>query len=258
MQMSETSLTEDRASRIDALARHPWRLAAGVAIVAVALFIPVLTSGTFVTDDDSVLRVSLVSHVRNVPAIFGRDFMIHTDGVYRPLPCALLATVRTVVPPDAVTFWRLWMLAFHVVAALLVWRLAREFTARTLPPLAALAVFLCHPLASSVAGQINLFGLTLGVVLYLGCLLAYVRFARTRRRRFYALALALFALGLFTSRVILSLPVLLVCLDLFGWRTHPLRALLRLAPFALLIVGPAYLWLTLRPHPIFYAYPQKA
>ena len=127
--------------------RRSWPWAAAVALLAAGLFLPSLDTGTFVNGPDSILRLSLVSHYRNIPTLFTRDFMIFTDGQYRPFSYALVAAVRGFVPADNTLFWHLWLVGFHALNAVLVFAVARRFARKVFPAFVAGAVFAAHPLA---------------------------------------------------------------------------------------------------------------
>ncbi|HUW58465.1 MAG TPA: tetratricopeptide repeat protein [Planctomycetota bacterium] len=256
MEQHQSNTSSGIIARLDA-AGHPRFsvTAAVVVLLALVLFAPSLTSGTFVNASDSILRLSLVSHVRHIPGIFGQDFMGFTDGRYRPFSYAVLALVRTFASPDDVVFWNLWLLAFHVLNALLVYAVARHFTDRPTGPLLALGVFLLHPLASAFGSRINLFPHVLGGTFYLGALLSYLRYVRTRRLRFYLPAVLLFAVGLLTSHSVLTLPLLLLLYELFYERTGIVRTIERLLPFGACAVAAGFCFVMFHPHRVFYICP---
>lgn len=241
------------ANQPRALGVRAWLLIAGLLVaVALLLFAACLDTGTFIDGPDSALRLPLVSTWRNVRAIFSPEFMIHTEGQYRPLSYALLAAARTFVPADNVLFWHAWLVLFHVANALLLFAVARQFASRTASALFAAAFFLVHPLASVFANEVNPFHYVLGLTFYLGTFLAFVRFARTGRPAAFAAALVLFPAGLLTSKVLLTLPVLMLVWAPCFERVRLRRTLLWLLPFVALLalLSPCWLWLT--PHPVLH------
>ncbi|KPK99851.1 MAG: hypothetical protein AMK75_06260 [Planctomycetes bacterium SM23_65] len=231
----------------------PWVVV--LLLLTAGAFAPSVTTGTFVNGPDSVLRLSLVSTWRNVPAIFTQEFMIFTEGQYRPLSYALLALVRTVVSAHNTLFWHLWLVGFHALNALFVFALARLFARKTSAALAAAALFAVHPMASVFANAMNQFHYVLAGSFYLGTLWCYVKFLRSRRRWLYLLGLPLFACGLLTSKMLLTLPVFLLLYELLYERGGLRSAVVRMVPFVALCLVLAPCWLVFEPHPLFYDYP---
>jgi hypothetical protein len=127
----------------------------------------------------AALTIPLVSTYRNIPFLFTRDFLMFSDGQFRPLSYALLAVVRTVVPADELLFWHLWLLGFVWLAAVLIYvvaaRLLRQArTPATGPAAIAALLFALHPLTATAALDINQFHLLLGVVFYFAALALYL------------------------------------------------------------------------------------
>ena len=230
-----------------------WVVAAGLALALVLTYWPALRGPLAPSDRGSTLQVGLVSHYRNIPGLFTRDFLMFSDGQFRPLGYAVLAAVRTAVPADARLFWHLWLLGFHWLAAVLLFVLVRRLLGRVLPAALAAGLYALHPLASVVVLDVNQFHLLLGMVFYLGALVCYVRPGRTTRGA-QAAAFALFLAGIFTSKVVFTLPVLLVAYEVFYRRSGIGWALLRLSPYG---VAAAFLWpfwWVWRAHPLHYRY----
>ncbi|HUV39700.1 MAG TPA: hypothetical protein VMY39_08790, partial [Planctomycetota bacterium] len=249
--MSETPLANDRRSTTRAA--WPWALLP--AALAVAMVAPALTSGTFVNDPASVLRNPVVSTWRNLPVIFSRSFMIHTDGQYRPMSYGLLAVVRTWVSADHTVFWHAWLAAFHALGAMLVFLLVMHFSRKTWAALVAGCLFAVHPMTVLYTSHMNTFVYVLAGTLYLATLFAYFRFVRSRRPATFVLALVLFASGLVTSKMLLTLPALLVLYELLYEREGLWAGLRRLVPLGVCVLAAAPLRLWLTPHPMFFSYP---
>ncbi|HUV39461.1 MAG TPA: hypothetical protein VMY39_07590, partial [Planctomycetota bacterium] len=242
----------------ESMRRRTLLVAVAAVVLALAAFSPALFTRTFTDDADSVLRVGRVSHVKHLRAIFSREFTAHTGGRYRPFPYAVLALGRTVARPENALFWNLWLLGFHVLNALLVYGVARHFARRETSALAALAVALFHPAASSFTHRIDLFPDVLAGTLYLGTLLAYLGWGRRRRLSLYVLSLVLLAMGLVSSRAFVTLPVLLLLYEVLYERTVAWRAVLRVLPMAVLIVPAAVLYRSMHPAPAFWAEAPRA
>ena len=265
-----------------------------LAVALLAAYFPALRGPLTTSDQDSALAIPLVSTYRNIPLLFTRDFLMFTDGQFRPLSSALLAAVRTAVPADGALFWHLWLLGFVWVAALLIYvvaaRLLRDARlAATTPATVAALLFALHPLTATLALDINHFHLLLGLVFYLAVLALYLgpgshlsgppcregsgaRFAGAPSARAdgpdgpslqspgqpspgtQALAFLLFLAGIFTSKLVFTLPAALLAYDLCSRRSGLRRSLLRLLPYvgAVAVLWP--FWWLWRAHPLHYRY----
>ncbi|MCK5381906.1 MAG: tetratricopeptide repeat protein [Candidatus Latescibacteria bacterium] len=233
--------------------KHPLLLMA--MLLAVGLLIPSggsLHAPTFIAHEESVLRLPLLDSWRNIPLIFSRDFLIFTDGQFRPMSYALLAAVRTFVPVENILFWRLWLLAFHGLNALLVFSLVRRFSKHPWSAVLAAAIFALHPLSSLVINDINAFHYVLGLTFYLGALCCYLPFADRPRRRATIAALILFVPGLFTSKIVFTLPLVLTAYELLVRRTKTRAEFGRLLPFVVLPLLLSPLWWWYKPHPLYF------
>ena len=243
-------------------------------VVGAAAFSPSIMSETFVGDSQSPLRLSLVSHARNIPTIFGGEFMTSTDGQYRPLSYALLALARTFVPVEWTPFWHAWLVLFLALNATLVYRIVRRLAGTRhgeacakgapcrsrndsrLPAALAGGVFLLHPLASIFGNQLAQFHHVLATTLFLAVFLIYLAFSQSPKRTLYAWMLPLFAAGLFTSKTVAMLPLFLLVYELGARRTRLATALLRTAPFAVMVLAMVPCWTLIEPNMLHYAYPQ--
>lgn len=210
-----------------------------------------LGAETHVTAGSSVLRLPLLSWWGNLGLIFSRDFIVFTEGQYRPLSYAILAILRTWVSPENAVFWRVLFLLFQWLNGLLVYLVARSVFRSEGAAVAAGAVFVLHPLGTVVVGDPTYFHVLLGSTFMLGGAAAYV----AERRWSLAAAVALYGAGLLASKVAVTLPLFLLGRDLV-LRRRPARAgLLRLVWFALPLVVVVPIWISCKPHPRFFAYP---
>jgi len=243
------------AARPEKTPRYLWLMVVLLAgILLSAIYSVSLFSGTFITHDDSVLRLPVLSHARNVPHIVSRDFTLFTSGQFRPLSYVLLVVARTFVAADSILFWHVWLLSFHFVNTLLVLSIARHFSPRPAVVLTAAAVFGLHPLCTVIVNDINQFYMLLGLTLSLGSLKAYLSFSRSHSKTLYSVAAGLFVLGALTARPALWLGLILLVYELLYERSGIRRTLLRLWSFALVPLSLFPLWLWCTPHPLHYLY----
>ena len=144
---------------------------------------------------------------------------------------------------DSTLGYHLVNILLHCLSALLFLNLLRQLEV----PGAwlAAAIFALHPVQVESVAWLTELKNTLSGVFYLGSALAYLEFDRTRRKRLYALALGLFALGLMTKTAIATLPAGM--LVVFWWQRGRLlwkREVLPLWPFFLagLAAGLVTVW----------------
>ncbi|MEQ1892417.1 MAG: tetratricopeptide repeat protein [Planctomycetota bacterium] len=136
--------------------------------------------------------------------------------------------------------------ALHALNAALVLLLAARLGAGAWAALLAAALFALHPLRVESVAWASERKDVLSGALYLATLLAWLRHVRVPSRGRYALALALFALGLMAKSMLVTLPVVLVLLDLsvLGRPLSRARWLEKAPFFALaLATGAATLWI---------------
>ena len=141
---------------------------------------------------------------------------------------------------DAAVGYHLANVFLHAAVAWLLFVVLRRLAVPG-APLAA-AVFALHPVHVESVAWISEQKNTLSTVFYLGGLLTYLRFDEGRRRAGYALATALFVLGLLTKTVVATLPgALLVVLWWRRGRLEARRDMLPLAPWLALGAGAGLL-----------------
>jgi tetratricopeptide (TPR) repeat protein len=126
--------------------------------------------------------------------------------------------------------------ALHVLAALLVLRILKRL--KIPGAYLATAIFALHPVQVESVAWITELKNTLSGVFYLGALLSYLRFDRSRSKTAYGIALLLFALALLSKTVTATLPgaVLLI----LWWQRGRLdwkRDVLPLLPFFMMALA---------------------
>ncbi|MYF96433.1 MAG: tetratricopeptide repeat protein [Holophagales bacterium] len=204
------------------------KLAAAALVLMVGIsFVPAYQAG-FVWDDTIFVDSPVIREASGLKSIWFSPSDIEQEGHYWPVTYT--------------TFWlehKLWgfePLGYHVVNVLmhavnvlLVWSLLRRFAVPGAWVVAA--VFAVHPLhVESVAWIIERKDVLSGLF-YLTSFLAYVRFTDRGKPARYLLALGLFAAGLLSKTVVVTLPAALLIWH--WWRRGRIARpdLLRTAPF---------------------------
>ena len=204
-----------------------------LALLVVVSYFPALQGG-FVWDD----------------VIFAEEPVIHSPGALRSIwfSPADIKNEGHYWPLVYTSFWlehRLWGLQpagyhavnlfLHLLNCLLLWRLLRRLAVPG--ALLIAAVFAVHPLhVESVAWIIERKDL-LSALFYLGAVLAWLRLVEAGRVGHYLLLALLFAAGLLSKSVVVTLPLALLIVQ--WWRGGRVTRLdlLRVAP--LLVIGAA-------------------
>ena len=209
---------------------NSWPALILIALGAVS-YLPAMLWGGFVWDD-AIFTES--KGVREWSGLWGIWFQpteaIDKEGHYWPL-------VYT-------TFWlehKLWGFApagyhvvnvvLHLANTVLLWRLLGRLAVPG--PLLIAAVFAVHPLhVESVAWVMERKDVLSGFF-YLTAVLVWMRFVEEPRPGRYVLALALYAAGLLSKSIVVTLPAALLIVHWWRQGSVSLRDLARLAPFFL-------------------------
>ncbi|MCY4486132.1 MAG: tetratricopeptide repeat protein [Deltaproteobacteria bacterium] len=203
-------------------------VAAALVLVSSACYLPAMLWGGLIWDDRIWSQAPAVLEWSGLRTIWFAPSLIEREAHYWPL-------VYT-------TFWlehKIWGLApagYHIVNVVLhaantvfLWRIL----GRLAVPGAALAaaVFAVHPLHVESVAWIMERKDVLSALFYLGAVLAWLRFLERSRPWDYGLALLLFALGMLSKSIVVTLPVALLIIQWWREGRTTGKDLLRVAPF---------------------------
>ncbi len=215
---------------------QPWRnyiFAIALVLTALLAYRPVW-HGTPLMDDQTYLITK--PELRSGSGLLSLWMQPQTTKQYHPLVNTVF-WVGNKLWGDAMLGYHLANIFLHSVSALLLWKILRRL--EVAGAWLAAALFALHPVqVDSVAWLAELKN-TLSGVFFFGCILAYLRFDRTRTWRPYALALLLFCLGLLAKAIVAMAVVVLPVL--FWWK----RDFRPLIPFVFLAIvsGFATAWM---------------
>ena len=197
-------------------------------LLVVVSYLPAMLWGGFIWDDNLCIKVDPVREVSGLQQIWFSPSAIEEEHHYWPL-------VYT-------TFWlehKLWGFApagyhivnvlLHLANTLLLWHLLRRLAVPGAWVVAA--VFAVHPLhVESVAWIIERKDVLSGLF-YLAAVLAWMRFVEKPSSRWYACSLVLYAAGLLSKSIVVTLPAALLIWH--WWKQGRLTStdLWRLVPF---------------------------
>ena len=195
---------------------RPRFAAALVAVATFLSFLPALTGGFLTWDDEAYLVANseFLSHGWRDPGwMFSNAIMT----VYQPLSWASYGLDYA--------FWGMRPFGFHLTnillhalnAALFFWLALRVLENRKNAVLAAAGAALCfsiHPLRVESVAWVSERRDVLSGTFFLLTLLAYLKAARTKRKAWLAAAVAAYAAALLAKTFAVTLPAILVLLDL--------------------------------------------
>ena len=207
-------------------------IAATLGLLLVVSYLPAMLWGGFVWDDNAYIKVDPVRDVAGLWQIWFSPSALKVEGHYWPITYT--------------TFWlehKLWGFAptgyhivnvlLHLANTLLLWHLLLRLTVPSAWLVAA--VFAVHPLhVESVAWVIERKDVLSGLF-YLTAALTWMRFVEQPNPRSYVWSLVLYAAGLLSKSIVVTLPVALLIWHWWKQGRVTSTELLRLAPFG--VVG---------------------
>jgi tetratricopeptide (TPR) repeat protein len=217
--------------------RNPTLLAAACLLLAAAAFFPTLRNGFTTWDDPQyILENPLVRSV-SPGSVVGMFTTPEYAGNYHPVTLLAIAAQYAAFG-ESPAGYHVVSLLLHLVATLLVFRLGLSLLRSPPAAFAAAALFGVHPLHLEPVGWIADQKDLLYVVFYLGAVLAYIGYRGSgESRRLYARVVPLFALSLLSKGVAVTLPVVLLLVDLHRDRKVTGASLREKAPlFALSVI----------------------
>ena len=213
--------------------RHDGPAALVLAVLVVVSYFPALQGG-FVWDDVIFAEEPVIHSPGALRSIWFSPTDIKNEGHYWPLvyPASGWSTACGACSPPATTPVNILL---HLLNCLLLWRLLLRL--QVPGALLIAAVFAVHPLhVESVAWIIERKDVLSGLF-YLAAVLAWLRFVEVERVGHYLLVALLFAAGLLSKSVVVTLPLALLLVQ--WWRGGRVTRLdlLRVAP--LVVLGAA-------------------
>ena len=213
---------ETSYSRQDALAF----LALGLLVVVP--YLPAMLWGGFVWDDSIFINADPVREVSGLWQIWFAPSAIGEEGHYWPLVYATFWLEHKLWGFDP-TGYHIVNVLLHLANTLLLWHLLRRLAVPGAWVVAA--VFAVHPLhVESVAWIIERKDVLSGLF-YLASVLAWMRFVEKPSARWYVWALVLYAAGLLSKSIVVTLPAVLLIWPWWKQGRVTSTDLLRLVPF---------------------------
>ena len=224
----QTSATASPLTAATSYSRQDMLAFVALGLLVIVSYLPAMLWGGFIWDDNLCIKVDPVREVSGLQQIWFSPSAIEEEHHYWPL-------VYT-------TFWlehKLWGFApagyhivnvlLHLANTLLLWHLLRRLAVPGAWVVAA--VFAVHPLhVESVAWIIERKDVLSGLF-YLAAVLAWMRFVEKPSARWYACSLVLYAAGLLSKSIVVTLPAALLIWHWWQQGRVTSTDLLRLVPF---------------------------
>ena len=176
-------------------------------LLVVVCYLPAMLWGGFVWDDDLCIEVDPVRDVSGLWQIWFSPSAIEEEGHYWPLVYTTFWLEHKLWGFDP-TGYHIVNVLLHLANTLLLWHLLRRLAVSGAWMVAA--VFALHPLhVESVAWVIERKDVLSGLF-YFAAVLAYMRFVEQPSRGRYAGSLALYAAGMLSKSIVVTLPVALL------------------------------------------------
>ena len=204
-------------------------------LLVVVPYLPAMLWGGFVWDDTLCIKTDPVREVSGLWQIwFSPAGAIENEAHYWPLVYTTFWLEHKLWGFDP-TGYHIVNVLLHLANTLLLWHLLRRLAVPGAWMVAA--VFAVHPLhVESVAWVIERKDVLSGLF-YLGAALAWMRFVEQPRPQRYAWSLALYAAGMLSKSIVVTLPVSLLIWHWWKQGRVTSTDLLRLVPF--FVVGLA-------------------
>ena len=201
-------------------------------LLVVVCYLPAMLWGGFVWDDIDFVKSEPVQDVSGLWQIWFSPSAIEGERHYWPLVYTTFWLEHKLWGFDP-TGYHIVNVLLHLANTLLVWHLMRRLSVPGAWVVAA--VFAVHPLhVESVAWVIERKDVLSGLF-YLTSVLVWMRFVEQSRRGWYVCSLALYAAGLLSKSIVITLPVALLIWHWWQQGRVTSTDLLRIVPFG--VVG---------------------
>ena len=201
-------------------------------LLVIVSYLPAMLWGGFVWDDNLCIKVDPVREVSGLQQIWFSPSAIEEEDHYWPLVYTTFWLEHKLWGFDP-TGYHIVNVLLHLANTLLLWHLLRRLAVPGAWMVAA--VFAVHPLhVESVAWAIERKDVLSGLF-YLAAVLAWMRFVEQPNPRWYVWSLVLYAAGLLSKSIVVTLPAVLLIWHWWKQGRVTSTNLLRLVPFC--VVG---------------------
>jgi tetratricopeptide (TPR) repeat protein len=210
-----------------------WILA-GILIICMLAYIPIFNNGFTNWDDLGQLVQNEDVHelsLSNTVKIFSSFYI----GMYQPFTTLVYGFIYSIFGENATAF-HVFSLMVHLLNVMLVFILIRRFSRNDTVALMTSALFALSPMQVESVAWVSALSNLLFTAFYLLAVISYLRYVRRQKLRYLVYTLIFFSFSLLSKPAAVTLPVVLLFMDLYFRRRLNMRLLLEKAPFFLMAV----------------------
>ncbi len=213
--------------------RWKWHVALGIILLITFLaYLPVFHNGLLAWDDEAYIKNNPLIYSLNLKEIFSHNVM----GNWHPFTILTLALEYQLFGLNE-TGYHAFNLLLHLLNVILVFYAVSLLSDKVVVALVASLLFGIHPLhVESVAWAAELKDL-LYTFFFLASYIYYLKYLKDLQKKYYFIALLLFAASLLSKAMAASLPLLLILTDYFKGRKITMGTLIEKVPFFLLALA---------------------
>jgi tetratricopeptide (TPR) repeat protein len=226
---------KEALAKKDIITVYRWA-PAGILLFTAAIYMRALQNGlTSIDDDYYILKNPFLKDfsLHGIKEIFTSFYSYN----YHPFTTLSYLFEYTFFGTDPLPY-HLLNVALHVFNTWLVYKLAESLGGKKITALVTSLLFAIHPMHVESVAWISERKDVLYTFFYLLSLLQYLRYLHAGfKRKHYWWALLFFSASLFSKSAAVTLPLLLIAIDIYKHRKVNSRSLLEKAPFLLLSVA---------------------
>lgn len=183
---------------------------------------------TFLDDQQQVVQNPNIRSLSlsSLKAIFSSTSV----GMYQPITTLIYALIFSIAELEPFAY-HFTSLLFHLANCLLVFFFLKEFKIKLWPAVILTGLFALHPMQVESVAWVSAFSNLVFSFFYLLALISYMRFKEQAGLKFLYLSLAFFIFSCFSKASAVSLPLVLLAIDLYHDKGIKLKSVLQKLPF---------------------------
>jgi protein O-mannosyl-transferase len=202
---------------------------------AALIYIRALYNGFASLDDDDYIKENLFIKdfsIHGIKAIFSSFYL----GNYHPLTTLTYLFEHHFYGMNAFPY-HLFNVLLHLLNIWLVYKLVEKISGKSITAFVVSVLFAIHPMHVESVAWVSERKDVLYTLFYLLSLLLYLRYQKSGfNTKYYIACIVMYILSLLSKSAAVTLPVLMIAIDLYKGRKINLKLLLEKAPFLLLSI----------------------
>ncbi len=209
----------------------PWTIYAIIVLTAIAYAGSLFNGFASLDDTDYIVKNPYIKefNFNSVKDIFSTFYV----GNYHPLTTLTFFFEKHIYGQNPFPF-HLFNLILHLINTFLVYKLIEKLSGQRFSALLVSALFALHPMHVESVAWISERKDVLYTVFYLGALLLYSKYLEAdQKKKFYWISLFLFILSLLSKSAAVTLPVIMIAIDIYKRRKINAKIVIEKIPFVL-------------------------